>query len=51
MSVRDVDLLIIGAGISGIGTAHHFRKQFPGKISAQTMDAGRAAEMKPAQLA
>ncbi|CCG02643.1 flavin-containing monooxygenase [Blastococcus saxobsidens] len=26
-----VDVLIVGAGISGIGAAHHLREQFPGK--------------------
>src|ERR1700728_12878 len=26
-----VDLLIVGAGVSGIGGAHHLREQFPGR--------------------
>src|ERR1700719_1540948 len=26
-----VDVLIVGAGVSGIGAAHHLRKQFPGR--------------------
>lgn len=26
-----VDILIIGAGVSGIGAAHHMREQFPGR--------------------
>src|ERR1700736_6333811 len=26
-----VDVLIVGAGVSGIGAAHHLRDQFPGR--------------------
>src|ERR1700730_3317956 len=26
-----VDVLIVGAGVSGIGAAHHLREQFPGR--------------------
>jgi monooxygenase len=29
--VEHVDVLIVGAGISGIGAAYHLRQQFPGK--------------------
>ncbi|SDY86621.1 Predicted flavoprotein CzcO associated with the cation diffusion facilitator CzcD [Modestobacter sp. DSM 44400] len=29
--VEHVDVLIVGAGISGIGAAYHLREQFPGK--------------------
>ncbi len=30
----DVDFLVVGAGLSGIGAAHHFQAKFPGKTYA-----------------
>ena len=31
---QHVDVLIVGAGISGIGAAHHVQDRFPGKTFA-----------------
>lgn len=31
MSIEHVDVLVVGAGISGIGAGHHLRKNCPGK--------------------
>jgi monooxygenase len=33
-AVRHFDVLIVGAGVSGIGTAHHLRKRFPDRSFA-----------------
>ena len=34
MNMEQVDVLIIGAGISGIGAAHHLQERSPGKTYA-----------------
>jgi monooxygenase len=34
MPVEHVDLLIVGAGLSGVGAGHQFRAKFPGKTFA-----------------
>ncbi|MBS1893765.1 MAG: NAD(P)/FAD-dependent oxidoreductase, partial [Actinobacteria bacterium] len=34
MNTEQVDVLIIGAGISGIGAAHHLQERSPGKSYA-----------------
>ena len=28
---QHIDVLVVGAGISGIGAAYHLKEQFPGK--------------------
>ena len=33
-TTEHVDVLIVGAGVSGIGAAHHLREQFPGRSFA-----------------
>ena len=37
-----VDVLIIGAGVSGIGVAHHLRDQFPDRTFVILDEIGRA---------
>ena len=39
MSIHHVDVLIVGAGISGIGAAHHLLADRPGSESVHQIQA------------
>ncbi len=47
-----VDVLIVGAGVSGIGAAHHLREQFPGRtfVILDAQDNRGAAPGGPTKL-